>query len=265
MPFDSLRPATIASCPGRCPVTTLERLGRSRPPYLLATGTDRRGVSVGVTADPSATVVEMTVHGRWSRQLHGQVAETLRLCLAGPAAAIVVDLRDLHDPHGAGLPFWVSAVRAAGVRPVPVQLALCPPPGTMLDYRLRHCEGHQPLLCTGVQEGRLALAGRLPRTYRRLQARLTPQPAAVRTARDLAAEACHAWRLPEVRQHAQRIMSELAANAVDHARTDAVATVADDGTRLHLTVRDGDIRYPRFTATAIRRPTCSTSGAGGCG
>ncbi|MDI6104141.1 ATP-binding protein [Actinoplanes sp. NEAU-A12] len=43
-------------------------------------------------------------------------------------------------------------------------------------------------------------------------------------------------------------MSELATNAVEHARTDAMATVAGDGTRLHLAVRDGDTRYPRLTA-----------------
>ena len=54
------------------------------PPYFVTTGTSDGGVSVGVTADASTTVVEMTVRGQWSPQLGNQVTAGLRHCLAGP-------------------------------------------------------------------------------------------------------------------------------------------------------------------------------------
>ncbi|MDI6104140.1 hypothetical protein QLQ12_36665 [Actinoplanes sp. NEAU-A12] len=49
--------------------------------------------------------------------LRGQVATTLRLCLAGPATAIIIDLHDVGDLHGVSLPFWMAAVRAGRVAP----------------------------------------------------------------------------------------------------------------------------------------------------
>src|SRR5215213_1685959 len=87
--------------------------GPAQPPYLVTTSTDRRALSVGVTADASSAVVEMTVHGRWSQQLGSQAAATLQLCLAGPTASIIVDLHSMGDSHGMSRSFWVAVARAA--------------------------------------------------------------------------------------------------------------------------------------------------------
>ncbi|MEV8504624.1 ATP-binding protein [Actinoplanes sp. NPDC051475] len=144
----------------------------------------------------------------------------------------------------------MTAVRAARLGPTPVQLVLCLPPRAMLGYQLRHADRSQPLLFNTMPRARIAIAGRLAHTHRRFQVRLAPRPAAVRTARDLVAQACHTWQLPQLGHDASLIMSELAANAVEHARTDAVATVLADGPRLHLAVRDGDTRYPRLNPLA---------------
>ncbi|MGA5299534.1 ATP-binding protein [Nucisporomicrobium flavum] len=232
-------------------MTALERLGplpaTTGAPYLVTTGVDRRAVAVEVTADASVTVVEMTVHGRWSEQLGGQVADAVRLCLAGPTRAIIIDLRDVGDLHGSSLPFWAAAARSARLAPIPARLALCLPPGTMLDHRLRHTEAGVPRAFPTMAEARIVLAGPLVRTHRRMQGRLPAHPRSVRAARDLVARACQAWQLNRIRHDAALVMSELAANAVEHAGTDAVATVVGDGSRLHLAVRDGDTRYPRFT------------------
>jgi len=219
--------------------------GPAQPPYLVTTGTDRRALSVGVTADASSAVVEMTVHGRWSQQLGSQAAATLQLCLAGPTVSIIVDLHSMGDSNGMSRSFWVAAARAARFGPSPFQLALCLPPRTMLNYRLRHSEGHQPLMFATMPEARQAVAGRLPHISR-LQARLAPKPASVQAARELVARACQTWQLPQLRDDASLIMSELVTNAVQHARTDLVATVSNSGSRLHLVVRDGDTRYPRL-------------------
>jgi two-component sensor histidine kinase len=94
-----------------------------------------------------------------------------------------------------------------------------------------------------LSQARIAIAGKVSRTDR-LQARLEPCPAAGRAARDLVAQACRRWHLPDLHHDAALIMSELVTNAVDHATTDFVVTVFRRGGRLHLAVRDGDPRYP---------------------
>lgn len=216
-----------------------------RPPYLVTASADGRGVSVGVTADASTAVVEMTVHGQWSQHLGSQVTAGLRLCRAGPSLSIIIDLHDLGDPYGLSLPFWAQASRDASLGPAPVRLVLCLPAMTTLDGRLRQPDGPQSAVFTTMIEARRAIAGHLS-SARRLQARLAPQAASVRAARDLVTQACSAWHLPQVHE-ARLVVSELAANAVEHARTDFVVTASTDGKRLHLAVRDGAPQYPQLT------------------
>ena len=222
------------------------------PPYLVTASVDRRGVSVSVTADASTAAVEMTVHGQWSQHLGSQVAAGLQLCRAGPSAFIIIDLHDLTDPYGVSLAFWWKACRDASLGPTPVRLALCLPTMTTLDSRLRHPDGQQTAVFATMPEARMAIAGLLSRT-RRLQGRLAPQAASVRAARDLVAQACRVWHLPQV-DDARLIVSELATNAVEHARTDFVVTASTDGTRLHVAVRDGATRYPQLRESAPISP-----------
>lgn len=84
-----------------------------RPPYLLTATSDTHGVKVTVTGDASTTVVELTAHGPWSPHLGEQVTAQLRLCLAGPSAAIIIDLQHMDDPYGVSMPFWLAAWRQA--------------------------------------------------------------------------------------------------------------------------------------------------------
>jgi anti-sigma regulatory factor (Ser/Thr protein kinase) len=218
------------------------------PPYLVTIGTHDGGVSVGVTADASTTVIEMTVRGRWSQQLGNQITTGLRHCLAGPCEAVIIDLHGVGDLHGVSLSYWLAAQRAARLGPTPVHVAFCSPPASMLDYRLRHQEGI-PLLFSTMTQARIAIAGKVSRTDR-LQARMTARPTSVRLARDLVAQACRTWHLPDLRDDAALIMSELVSNAVDHAATDLVVTVFRRAGRLHLAVRDGDTRYPLMDTAA---------------
>ena len=218
------------------------------PPYLVTGSADGRGVSVGVTADASTAVVEMTVHGQWSQRLGSQVAAGLRLCRAGPSAFIIIDLHELSDPYGVSLAFWWKACRDASLGPTPVRLALCLPAMTSLDSQLRRPDRQQSVVFATMPEARRAIAGLLSRTPR-LQGRLAPQGASVRAARDLVAQACRVWHLPQV-YPARLIVSELATNAVEHAGTDFVVTASTDGSRLHVAVRDGATRYPQLREPA---------------
>ena len=234
--------------PGTARPTASDRPVRAQPtrsPHLITTGTDRRAVSVGVTADASATVVELTVHGQWSPDVGSQVMTILNGCLAGPTSVIVVDLRGLSDLHGVSRPFWEAAARTACLRPTPAHLVLCLPALTMLDYRLRHGDGPLLQIFATMQEARMTVAGRLSRGWR-LQAQLDPHPRSVPTARKFVAQACHRWQLPHLQHDACLIISELVSNAVQHAETDLVVTASFSGDCLHLAVRDGDTRYPRL-------------------
>ena len=230
-------------------MSAADRAAAMRSPYLVTNGTDHHGVAVTVTADASTAVAEMTVHGRWSPDLGNQVAGGLRLCLASPPTSIIVDLHNLDDLHGVSRRFWLAAGRAAQSRPAPARLALCLPSKTMLAFRLRHLDGHQRFVFATMPEARAAMAGRHSHPHR-VQARLAPLPASVPAARDLVAQACQAWRLPHARGDALMIMSELAANAVEHARTDFVVTASSDRAALHLAVRDGATQYPRLSEPA---------------
>ncbi|MEU4558871.1 ATP-binding protein [Actinoplanes sp. NPDC023936] len=245
-------------------MTAVEGRGRTlplQPPYLVTTVTNRRGVSVGVTADASSTVVEMKVHGPWSQHLGNQVTSGLRLCLAGPSEALIIDLHDVADPHGTSLPFWLAAQRTARDGPSPVHLALCVPPSAMLGHRLRHHDGNPPLLFATMTEARIAIGGRLARNHR-WQTRLAPHPTSVPVARELVKQACEAWQLLDLRHDAVLIMSELSSNAVEHAGTEFVITVSRRGSDLHLAVRDSDTRYPHLDESAPGGPQLPLSERG---
>jgi hypothetical protein len=230
--------------------------GRARPlepPFLLTAVTSRRGLGVAVTGDASTAVLEMAVHGEWSPRLGDQVSAGLRLCLAGPSASIILDLRHVDDPYGISMPFWLAAWREARLEPSPVHLAFCLPAVAALSRRLRNLKGPQPRVFTTVSEARVAIAGRLSRTDR-LQVRLAPEPASVKAARDLAAKACQAWRLAHLGPATSIVVSELATNAVEHAGTDFVVTVSRAGRRLHVAVHDGAPRFPRPNGPALTDP-----------
>jgi len=216
-----------------------------QPPYLVTASTDHRGVAVAVTADASTAVVEMAVHGMWSPRLGSQVAARLRLCTAGPAASIIVDLHDVGDTYGVSQPFWTRAWRAAWLTSTPARLTLCLPTTTALGSRLRQIRGPRPMLYATMPEARVAV-GDWSRRFDRLQTRLTPTPRSVRAARDLVTQACQTWHLPQLHA-AQLVVSELVSNAVQHARTDIVVTVLRTGTRLHVAVRDDAARFPHLT------------------
>ncbi len=235
--------------------------GIMHSPYLLTPATDRGGVRVTVTGDASTAVVEMVVRGPWSPNLGLQVSDGLRLCLAGPSTSILVDLQHMGDPYGVGLPFWLAAWRQARLGQSPVHLAFCLPTTTALSWRLRHLQGPQPRVFATVTEARIGIAERISRADR-LQTRLPPRPSSVRAARALVAQACCAWHLPQLLGDTSLIVSELATNAVEHARTDFVVTVSRSGTRLHVAVRDSAPRFPRLREPAFVGPAPGERGRG---
>ncbi|MEU8821571.1 ATP-binding protein [Actinoplanes sp. NPDC048796] len=228
-------------------------------PYLLTTLTDRRGVAVAVTGDATTAVVEMAVHGEWSTRFGDQIATCLRLCLAGPSVTAIIDLHDLEDPLGLSMPFWMAAWRRARFDTSPVDLVLCVPGASALGRRLRAAEG--PQLFAVPAQARPAVAAQVSQADR-LQARLASRPHCIRAARDLARQACNAWNLHHLVQDTALTMSELATNAVEHARTDFVVTVSRQARRLHVAVQDGAPQFPRLRRPDPPGPAASPGGRG---
>jgi len=231
-----------------------EQVQPLEPPYLLTSMTDRHGAGVTVTGDASIAVVELAARGQWSHHLCDQVSAGLRLCLSGPSAWIIIDLQHMDDAYGVSMPFWLRVWRQARLGPSPVHLAFSLPATTALSRRLRTLQGPQPRVFATALEARMTTAERMPHADR-LQARLAPQPASISAARNLVAQACHDWHLPQLLPDTSLIVSELATNAVEHAGTDFIVTVSRGGTgRPHVAVHDGASRFPHPSGPALIDP-----------
>ncbi|WP_250031420.1 ATP-binding protein [Paractinoplanes maris] len=230
-----------------------------KPPHLLTTLTDRRGVAVAVTGEATTAVVEMAAHGEWSPQFGNQISACLRLCLAGPSLFTIIDLHHLDDPPGLSMPFWAAAWSRARLAASPVELMFCVPGTSSLGRRLRVVDG--PRLFAGTAQARLAVAPMVSRTDR-LQVRLEPRPDRVRVARDLVKQACRDWGLPHLLHDASLTASELAANAVEHAGSDFVVTLSRQADRLHVAVQDGARAFPRLHRPAAAGPAATPRGRG---
>ncbi|WP_433790835.1 ATP-binding protein [Actinoplanes sp. CA-252034] len=218
----------------------------AQPPYLFPTPGPGFGALVTVAADFDTAIVEIGVHGRWSRRLGVDVSAAIGKCLVEPPAGIIADLYDLGDPDGASMLLWLAARRAASVLQPPVEFALCLPTATALNHQIRRAgvAPHLPRFAT-MAEARAAVSRRMAPAPR-LQADLPPHLECAGVARDLVVRAGDTWNVPEpLLMRAKLVMSELVVNAVEHAGSDIRVTVSHRGIGLHLAVCDGVSRLPR--------------------
>ncbi|MEV4343764.1 ATP-binding protein [Actinoplanes sp. NPDC049596] len=214
-----------------------------RHPFARRIRTHDSGVAVTAEVDNAVTTV--TVRGSWGRALSRDAFLALKRSLSGHPDAVIIDLCDLDDPHAASALTWITARRVADAMEPPVHVVACVPPGGVLADRLERL-GAAYFLPTYPSHGlaRAAVAAGRPLTDQRRLA-LPPEPDTPALARNLVTDACAAWRVPGgVLYPARLVMSELAGNAVEHARTPIVVVVLrrDDG--LHLVVNDRDPRLP---------------------
>jgi anti-anti-sigma regulatory factor len=177
-------------------------------------------------------------------------------CLVDQPNAVVVDLSRTSAEPDDTLGLLTALVRAAVASAGP-SLVLCAPP-PLLNARLgesaitRHLPVH-----TNLADA-LAHAHRTG-PVRRLQRRLAAGLAASEAARDLIGQACLRWGMLGIADRATTIVTELVANAILHAATDLVVTVADLRQYLHIAVHDGSPHPPRLGGRA------GPNGLGGAG
>ena len=201
-------------------------------------------------SDVDASVVLLTITGRWDRALWKQTTERLHKCLAEHPEALIVDLSDLHDPFSVSAPTWLTAQNAAAAREPAVQLALCIPPDLPLADRIQRLGTRRFLpVYAKVRQARVAISGRLPLTER-VALVLPPDPDSPSIARNLVGDACLAWGRPELMHPARLVMSELVTNALEHAGPPIAVVVSRRGDGVHLTVSDGMATPPRLLKPA---------------
>ena len=196
-----------------------------------------------ITSDEYGALLVVAVHGSWTERSLVSVTEVVRKCLAEHPPALVLDLHHLHDPTVASASLWLTLGRTAEAMHPPVRVALCLPPGTALAARLDQ-RGAKCVFAT-VAQARAGLAvGSIVPECRQLA--LPPEPDSAGRARALVADACRAWALPQLVFTSRLVLSELVANAVEHARTGLLVSVARRGSGLYLAVRDGSVALPRL-------------------
>jgi anti-sigma regulatory factor (Ser/Thr protein kinase) len=150
--------------------------------------------------------VPLTVRGTWDAALRQETTRRLHECFAEGPAAVIVDLTEPLDRMGAD-------------RLLPT--------------------------FTSLPEARTTAPSRHVSTDRMLM-RSPPRPGALRAGRRLVTQACAAWSMPELAGDAALVVSELVANAVEHAGTDLVVLVSRRPDGVHIAVRDEDDRMPQM-------------------
>lgn len=218
--------------------------------------------TVTATSDIDGAVIVLTPHGEWDWRLFLDLYTGVHKCLAEHPVALIVDLRDLIDPTAASASLWMTTRRSGAAMGPPVEVALCLPSKTPLGVRLDRLGAKRflPIYDT-VPQARTAVVSGLPLTDH-LQRRLPPEPQSAKQARLMVADACRAWHLSGLRYPAQLVVSELVANAIQHARTDMFVTVSRRGAGLNLTVRDGSPALPRLRQSAVAGGPPSEGGRG---
>jgi hypothetical protein len=227
----------------------------ARPPYLFSS-VDQIDPEVSVTSDIDTDTVEMIVRGRWSQRLGMNTYTSIRKCLAGHPAALIVDVRHLEDFAAASATMWLAVNRAASAMQPPVQLVLCMPPAAPLAGKLARLGASRFLgMVAAPAQARTAIAARAVLADRMQLSELPPDPMSARVARDLVGRACDAWNMRGLLHLGRTVISELACNAAEHARTHMAVTVCRRATGLRLSVRDGEPRLPylRDAAPVIGR------------
>ncbi len=202
--------------------------------------------AITVRSVGDGAIIVLTISGTWDRALRSETFQVLQGCLAAHPAGLLIDLTALHDSEACSAPAWTSTRNLGADMHPPALVALCIPPEALLANRLQQSGTHRFLpIYAKLQQASTALNNRI-RLTDRMATKLTAASHAPRTARELVDEACRAWHLPIFQFSARLVISELVANAVQHAGTDISVTVSRRAERLHLIVSDQDHRMPEL-------------------
>jgi anti-anti-sigma factor len=169
------------------------------------------------------------------------VHTVLDRCLTDQPDALVVDLTEVEVADPLALSVFAAAARRAADWPA-VPMVLCAPPPDAAAWLAETTACRVvPVRPDCAEATALAGAAAAPR----LRARLEPVAEACRRARELVADACGRWNIPELTGPASLVLTELVANVVRHAGTPMQVTVTLRRPYLQVAVADGSRRAAR--------------------
>ena len=194
-----------------------------------------------VTSHGAGQVVILEAAGPLSDAVE-DLDRATRLALAAEPRAVVCDLSRVVAPRTPGA---LRGLATTGRHPrdwpgVPVAVAgLAPHAGERLS---RLPLGYHLVVSDSMSHALSCVLRAVCPTIRRQ--RLSPRRAAPSVARDFTGQTLCDWRLDHLNPVATLVVSELVSNAVTHARTDVVLSLAEHLGRLRLAVADTNPELP---------------------
>ena len=180
-----------------------------------------------------------------------EVRSALLVVLAGQPEAVVVDVRELTPREPGEAAVLAEIARGAADWPG-CRLAL----SVGDDGRAWQDVGLPSW--PSPAEAITALGEPSPDHYRRVE--LEPVVGAARHSRELVAEACERWRLPELAGPACIVVTEMVNNVVAHVGTPMTVLLGLHGGTMSVAVRDQSPNAPHFTGSPV--PVTSYGGRG---
>lgn len=195
-------------------------------------------MDIRIDRDISSGVTVVDLSGELTTASSLQVRQALAKCVAECPAAVIVNLRDVRlDSFGQVAVFATASEHAIREYGVPVLYAEV---SAELALRLA-AFGNSVRAFPTLAAADRGLSTRVPRWMCRT---MQPVAASLEAARVMVGEACLRWDLASLRDPAERIASELVANAV-YTRQPFDITVSHSTMYLRIGVRDSSVT-PRF-------------------
>ncbi|GAB1642909.1 ATP-binding protein [Krasilnikovia sp. MM14-A1259] len=191
---------------------------------------------VGHVVDRGRAHPVLRITGVLAADTTADVRQALLDTLADAPEALVVDVSGLMPADGAAADVFRRVARETTVWPA-AQLLLTAPDATPWQ---------RPGLpvCPSVPAALATLSAPTPGA--RLELVLEPVVGAARRARELVTEACARWDLPELAGSGSIVVTELANNAVAHARTSMTVMLSRYADTIAVAVRDRSAAQPHF-------------------
>ncbi|MGW0431323.1 ATP-binding protein [Micromonospora sp. NPDC003197] len=185
-----------------------------------------------------------------------EVRGALLTCIADRPTTVLVDLAQLRADDPEAMAVLLST--GCEVAEWPTGEVLFRASGT--EHLPASAERKGPFLSLSALKGALPNAKPAVGTAAdSIDVDLDPAPGAARQARELVAEGCRRWALPELAASARVAVTELVSNVVTHARTPMTLRMARRAKALHVAVRDYSPKRPTFAGPV---PSTSIGGRG---
>jgi anti-anti-sigma regulatory factor/anti-sigma regulatory factor (Ser/Thr protein kinase) len=198
-----------------------------------------------VSAESLDSIVLVTVNGVLTAETAPLLRRTLMKCLVQGPAAVIVELGALRVDRRSSLAVFPAALHAHDQPGT--ELILCGASAELAAQMDGRILGDIPSYTTYANARTAVTDTRL--APHRMTIRLAATPTAARSARVMITQACRSWQVEHLTEAATLVITELVANAVQHARTDLHVTAALRGEHLRLSVRD---HSPQTTLPAAK-------------